>query len=344
MTTSPPPAPPAAPPPAAHAPSLRHLGPGHFTIVMGLAGLALALRRAEPVMGEAAGWAANALALLAALVFVALAVAALLRARRHPNAWAEDLRHPVRHAFVAAIPIGAILLATLGNAAFGPHAAVRALWMLGCAAQALVTVWVLARFLRGPAPGWAGVTPALIVPIVGNVLAPLAGPSLGFEAWAAAQFGLGLLLWPVVLALLLVRLVVQGPWPERLTATAFITIAPPAVAGLSALQLGAPALVGWLAWGAAAGFALVAATALPRLRTQPFALPWWAMSFPLAAFAALTLRLGAHGLGLVLLALAAAVVFGLVLATARAWRDGSLWAPEPVAAIQPVSATSTAAT
>jgi hypothetical protein len=29
-------------------------------------------------------------------VFVALALAALLRARRHAEAWAEDLRHPGR--------------------------------------------------------------------------------------------------------------------------------------------------------------------------------------------------------------------------------------------------------
>lgn len=316
---------------------LRHLGPGHFTVVMGLAGLALAFRRAEPLMGAAAGWAADGLALAAAAVFVALAAAALLRWHRHPQAWAEDLRHPVRHTFVAAIPIGVILLATLGAGVFGPHPAVRAAWMIGCAAQVLVTVWVLARWLRAPAPGWAGVTPALIVPIVGNVLAPLAGPSLGLEGWAAAQFGLGLVLWPAVLALLLVRLVVQGPWPERLTATTFITIAPPAVSGLSALQLGAPPVVGWMAWGVAAGFALLAASVLPTLRTQAFALPWWAMSFPLAALAALTLRLGVPGLGVALLALAAAVVFGLLLATARAWRDGSLWAPEPVAAIHPVA-------
>lgn len=317
--------------------SLRHLGPGHFTIVMGLSGLALAFRRAEPLMGDLARRIGDGLALAAAAVFAALAIAAALRVRRHPTAWAEDLRHPVRHVFVAALPIGLILVATLAAGSFGAHPAVVAAWRAGCAAQALVTVWVLARFLRAPSPGWAGVTPALIIPIVGNVLVPLAGVTLGQEAWAAAQFGLGVALWPVALALLLVRLIVQGPWPDRLTATVFITIAPPAVIGLSALQLGAPPVIGWMAWGTALGFAVLSASVLPRLRTQAFGLPWWAMSFPLAAFAALSLRLEVPVMGVLLLALAAVVVFGLSLATLRAWRDGSLWAPEPVAAAQPVA-------
>jgi tellurite resistance protein len=37
---------------------------------------------------------------------------------------------------------------------------------------------------------------------------------LGQPEWAAAQFGIGLLFWPVVLVLLLVRLAHQGIWHQ----------------------------------------------------------------------------------------------------------------------------------
>jgi tellurite resistance protein len=315
--------------------SLRHLGPGNFAMVMGLAGLGLAWHRAEPLMGPVAGTLSAALAALAALVFVALSVASVLRALRHPEAWAEDLKHPVRHAFVAAIPISLILLATLAYGFWGAKLWVAAAWGLGCVAQAAVTLWVLARWWRGPAVGHAGLTPVLIIPVVGNVLAPLAGVGLGFEAWSAAQFGLGLFLWPLVLALLFQRLVTHGLWPERLLATGFITIAPPAVVGLGALQFGAPAVLAWMAWGVALGFLLLSLTLLPRLKRTGFALPFWALSFPLAAFAALTLRLPTGPLSLLLLALASVVVFGLLLATLRAARGGTLWVAEPVAVIVP---------
>lgn len=108
--------------------ALKFLFPGWFAIVMGLTGLALAWHRAGPVMGELAQGITLALAMLAAAVFVVLAVASLVRRQRHPQAWAEDLRHPVRHVFVATIPIGALLLATVGVALLGTHPAARALW------------------------------------------------------------------------------------------------------------------------------------------------------------------------------------------------------------------------
>jgi tellurite resistance protein len=328
----------------AHAP-LRHLTPAWFAIVMGLAGLALAWHRGSTMLGESATAVAAVLALLAAVVFAVLAPAALWRLQRHPEAWMEDLRHPMRHPFVAAMPISLLLLATLALALFGPGPLARAAWWAGSLIQLATTVWVLARWWRGNQAGglqWAGMTPALFIPVVGNVLVPLAGVPLGHEDWAAAQFGIGLLFWPVVLVLIAVRVVVQGLWPERLRPSVFIVIAPPAVVGLGLLQFGAPALLAWGCWGLALFGLLWAATQARAISALPFALPHWAMSFPLAALAALSLRLATPGtafglLALALLALATLVVAALMLGTLRGLRNGTLLAPEPVAAIQPVA-------
>lgn len=324
-----------------HSPqALKYLVPGWYALVMGLAGLALAWHQAARQMGEAAEGIALVLAGVAALVFAVLAAATSLRGLHHAEAWAEDRRHPVRHTFVATLPISMILLATLAVALFGAHPLAAALWWAGALAQAWVTWWVLGRWWA--ALPWASVTPALFIPVVGNVLVPLAGVPLGHEAWSAAQFGMGLLFWPVVTVLLFVRIASHGAWPERLKPTVFILIAPPAVVGLAALRFGAPPLVAWMLWGAALfTFAWVAKEAR-AIAALPFSLPHWALSFPLAALAALTLRLAENGsamavLGLALLALATLAVAALVLGTVRGLRDGTLLAPEPVAAIQPVS-------
>ena len=334
----------------AHPTPLKFLGPAWFTPVMGLSGLALAWQAAEPLMGELAGAGALVLGGAAALVALVLAVLSLLRWQRHPQALADDLKHPVRHAFVAAMPIALILLTTVATRLTGPSAPVQGLWALGCAWQLGVTVWVLGRWLRPGAgkdvlPLWPGVTPILILPVVGNVLAPLAGVSLGLPHWAAAQFGIGLLLWPVVLALLLARIALNGMWPDRLLPTTFITIAPPSVIGLSALELQAPLMLVWMAWGMALWFVLWSGTVFPRVLNQPFTLGFWALSFPLAAFGTLTLRLSATQPGGVLqmvavaaLAAASLVIAALTLATVRGLRDGSLLAPEPVATLNLVAA------
>jgi tellurite resistance protein len=331
---------------AAHPTPLKFLFPGWYAIVMGLAGLALAWHRAVPLMGEVAGDAAIVIGALAAAVFTALLVATVLRGQRHPEAWAEDRRHPVRHTFVATLPISLLLLATVGTALAGVSPVTRTLWWAGCAGQLWVTVWVLRRWWAGNGPGglqWAGVTPALFIPVVGNVLVPLAGVPLGHAEWSLAQFGIGLMFWPPVLVLLVVRIAVQGLWPDRLRPTLFILLAPPAVVGLSALQLGAPLAVGWLCWGMALFTFLWVGTQARLIAAMPFGVSHWAVSFPLAAFAALTLRLATPGgplavLGPALLALATLVVGVLLLGTWRGLRDGSLLAPEPVAMMTPSAA------
>lgn len=331
---------------AHHSTPLKFLFPGWFSLVMGLAGLAAAWHQAQPLMGEMAGAVALVVGLVAGATLALLSLASALRLQRHPQAWAEDLRHPMRHVMVATLPIAAMQVAGVGVALAGPLPWIAALWWVGSLGQFVVTVWVMGRWWLGHQAGgltWSVVTPALFIPIVGNVLAPLGGVPLGYPEWSAAQFGVGLLLWPVVQTMLMVRLAAQGSWPARAQPGIFIFIAPPAVVGLAALHFGAPALWVWMCWGTALFSFLWVATQTRAILALPFGLPHWGMSFPLTALAALTLRLATPGgllavLGPALLALASLVILGLLAATLRGLRDGSLLAPEPVAPIVAVGA------
>ena len=127
-------------------------------------------------------------------------------------------------------------------------------------------------------------------------------------------------------------------WPERLLPTTFISIAPPAVIGTAALQLGGPVVLGWMCWGIALFFLLWSAQIGRRMLAQPFSIAFWSMGFPLAAFASLSLRLavqhpGAQAPAMIALALASLVGVVLTIATWKGWREGSLLQPEPVAIV-----------
>jgi tellurite resistance protein len=316
--------------------NIKFLGPQWFATVMGLAGLALAWAAAVPTMGPAAEWVARGIGGVAALLFLVLLALFSRRGQLYPEALTADLLHPVRHAFIATITVALILLATLGTALFGVSVVWESLWLIACVLQFAVTVWVLSRWWNGNNIGgfqWPGITPVLIIPVVGNVLAPLAGVPLGQQEWAAVQFGVGAFLWPVVLVLIFVRIGVHGLWPDRLLPTGFITVAPPAVIGLALLRFEAAPVWSQGCWGIALFFLLWAAQVLRPMLAQPFSMAWWALSFPLAAFAALTLRLAPTGqpftfLAMPVLALATLVIGALCLWTVRGLQRGTLLVPE----------------
>ena len=340
---------------------LQHLGPGCYAVVMGLCGLSLSWQAATVQLGAAAHALALALGGLAAVAFALLLVATLMRGWRHPQAWAADRQHPVRHTFIATFPAALILLAMTGLALGAPLPPMRALWWAGSGLQLAVTLWVLVRWFDpklNSTQRWASATPALLIPIVGNVLAPQAGLPLGHSEFALAQFGIGVMFWPVLMALLLCRIASHGLWPDRLLPTTVIFIAPASLVGLTAWQLGAPPALCWMLWGMAMFSLLWVGSLARRIARLPFGLPHWAMSFPLTAIASLTLRLAgpaageasgppAHplmaALGIALLLLASAVICALLLATLRGLVRGDLLVAEPEpSATLPVSTASPA--
>lgn len=322
----------------APASSLQHLGFAWFAMVMGLCGLSLAWARATPQLGTVALKVSFAVGVLAAVVFSVLLLGKCWRLVRFPQAVLADARHTLRHVFVAAIPSSLVLLPTVWVVHAGYSRWVDAVWMLGAAGLLLVTLAVLRRWLQ---PGlsaqdfWATMTPALFIPVVGHVLPALAGVSLGHPVWAAAQFGLAAVLWPVALVLVLVRIGMVGLWPQRMLPAIFITIAPPSVLALSGDQLGAPEVLVHMLAGVALFFTLLSLSVLKRCLQQPFGMSYWSMSFPLAASAALGLHLspvpGAWQFVAVLwLVLVTSVIGGLLLATLRGLVQGQLLVPEGV--------------
>ena len=317
---------------------LEHLSPIWFVPVMGTTGLALAWRQAQPLLGEGALWVSAALGAFAALAFVVLALLTAWRQWRWPQSLRIEWMHPVRYVFLAAPSASLILLATLGLALEPLHALPRglwdALWCTGAVLQAVVTLGVLWRWQRLRAARWPGVTPGLLIPVVGNVLVPLGGEALGHGDWAWLQWAVGVALWPLVLWLLWQRLQRIGPWPARLRASVFVLVAPPSVIGLGLLLAGMPVMGSLALWGLALAFVVLALRQLPGCFEQAFGMPMWSLSFPLAAFATLSVRLAQTGvlpgwLGMLALALASMAVAALLRWTAWGLRRGELLQPEP---------------
>lgn len=260
---------------------LRHFPVSWFSVVMGLAGFTVAVGKAEKAWGLAVPISSLLLA-LTALVALVLALLYGLKWLRHPVDARAEWRHPVKLAFVPTASIALLLLsvATLHSA---PEVS-RALWGVGAAAHLALTLMVMSSWIHHEHYQIQHLNPAWFIPVVGNILVPIAGVQHAPVELSWFFWSIGIFFWPVLTAILLHRLIFNGSLPERLMPTLFIFIAPPAVGFIAYVQLtGGVDHFARILYSLAGFFTLLLFTQWRVFSRLKFFLSWWAYSFPLAA-------------------------------------------------------------
>ncbi|MCD6639349.1 MAG: SLAC1 anion channel family protein [Nocardioides sp.] len=318
-----------------HRQSLAHLPVPLFAAVMGLGGTALAWRRASLVWAVPE-WVALVFLGLAVVAMVVVAGAYVAKWVTHPHAAAAELRHPMRIAFVPTVTIAILVVATAAQDVNEPVAT--GLWWIGAVGHLIATVWVLSEWSTRPDIGAGHITPAWFIPVVGNVVTPLAAPTIGDVDLGWFAFGVGVVFWIALLPLVLERVLTHDQvFPPKLLPTWAVFIAPPSVALLSwhSLTGDLDGPVPRVLYAASVMFLVLVLAQWRRLRTAPFGVPWWAYTFPFAAVAAAAVAMaGARGtwpyevVAATLLAWASLVVLAVLGATLRLLARGRLLVPE----------------
>lgn len=260
-----------------------------FATVMGLSGLTLATHKVETLWGLHG--LSTALFGVTLAVFCLVACTYGLKALRHPQAVVAEWNHPIRIAFFPASSIGLILL---GSAAVSVNLALaQGLWTFGAALHLVLTLAVMRSWIDHSRYEIAHSNPAWFIPVVGNVLVPIAGLRFAPADVSWFFFSIGLVFWVVLLTIVVYRLIFHPPLPGKMVPTLFILLAPPSAGFLSwvALTGGVDAFARIL-YFAAVFFFLLLLTQLPKFAKVGFAMSWWAYSFPMAAFTIATLVMG----------------------------------------------------
>ncbi|KPQ30500.1 MAG: tellurite resistance protein [Marinobacter excellens HL-55] len=296
-----------------------------FATVMGLAGLTIALHKAEIVFELGAQPSILVLALTIA-VFLTLTALYILKATRYPQRIKEELNHPIKLNFAPTISIGLILISI---AVLPLHqGASLIVWSLGTFLHLGFTLYVLSVWIHHTHFEINHMNPAWFIPIVGNILVPIAGVQHGFTELSWFFFSIGLVFWLVLLTIIFNRMFFHHPLPGKLLPTLFILIAPPGVGFVSWMQLnGELDAFARILYYSALFLTLMLFTQVSRFLKLQFFLSWWAYSFPIAAITIATLemyqRLDAaffKWLGILLLVTLVALIAGLLVRTAVAIR------------------------
>ena len=295
-------------PPPAQRP-IAYLPIALFGSVMGMSGLSVAWRLASAHFG-APDWVAGAIAIVAALAFVAVAAGYLVKMVAAPDAVAAEFQHPIAGNLFGTVLISVLLLPIV----LAPVAlrVAQGMWIVGAAGM-VGFAWLMVDRWMGNRQQVDHATPAWIVPVVGLLDVPLAVPVLGMPAAQGLMvpcLAIGMFFAVPLFTLVFARLVFQPPLPPALQPSLLILVAPFAV-GFSTYV----ATTGRVDDFAEALYSLmlfILTVLVGRLRRLalccPFRVSWWAVSFPLAASASASLRYASARTGPVTDAIALALL------------------------------------
>ncbi len=309
---------------ANNAPRLKFFPISFFAMVMGLSGFALATSAFEKAMSMT-----NLLSMIFLWVaggfFIFYVLAYLLKTIRHREAVMAEWQHPVKISFFPAITISMLLLA-VGCEHIAPVIS-KTLWWIAAPLNLLATLMILTKWMKQDHFKMLHMGPVWFIPVVGNVIAPIAGVGIAPMELNWFLFSVGLMFWIILLPIIMNRLFFHDPVPEFLMPSLFIFIAPPAVAFLAFTNLTLNQLSPFaiFLYDAALFFFMLMLFQLNTLRKLPFTLSWWAYSFPVAAITTATYKYGVLSgtswfinLGTILYIMLCALIMFLLLRTLSA--------------------------
>ncbi len=321
-------------------PQLKYVPVSFFAAVLGLAGATITWQRAERLL--ALPFAVSGMALVLSLAaFLAIATLYALKAARHFDAVKREFAHPVKINFFPTISIS-LLLFSIAFLHLN-HDISRYVWIAGTAAHLAFTLAILSVWMQRSTLQIQHINPAWFIPVVGNIIVPIAGVDHALVEVSWFFFSVGLIFWIILFTLVLYRLIFHHPpLPERLVPTLFIMVAPPAIGFISYTKIMDHAISGFeldsfarmLYYFALFLFMLLLVQYRQFVRI-PFYLSWWAYSFPLAAITIATVLMTAEtgviffqALAYMLLIVLAALIILLIVRTFSAIVNKKLFVEE----------------
>jgi tellurite resistance protein len=310
---------------------LAYFPASFFGMIMGVTGTAIAFKKTESFWAFGSGMG-QGLVYFATLLFAILALAYAAKIVRFPKEVVVELKHPVKMNFVPAISISLLLL-SIAYYGLGQVEVSRILWIVGAVIQLSLTLWVLYNWVHHDFFVPEHSNPAWFIPIVGNIVVPIAGVHHAPLDVSWFFFAIGLIFWVALKAILLNRIIFHAPLAERLVPTLFIFIAPPAVGFISyvALNGGEVNQFAKVLYMFALFLTLLMAVSFGKFRKLNFALSWWAYTFPLAAMSIASFLMAQksgesfyQGMGIAVLSVLSVMVLWFGFKTFKAFKAGKI--------------------
>jgi len=251
-----------------------------FSIIMGLSGLTIALGKFYHMQ-----WIPKLFHDISLFFTFALFLVFLVVYGRKTIKYTEevivDFSHKIRINFFSAISISFLLL-SIAFMAYWPFLSL-ILWWVGLITHTYLMFYTISFWIQRNID-IKFMNPAWFIPVVGNMLVPIAGVEYMPKAFSFFYFASGFFFWIVLFVIFMNRVIFHHQLPQKFLPTLFILIAPPAIGFIAYIRI-------TQSWDSFAIFLLLMAYFFVILimflyksfHKLKFFISWWAFTFPLMA-------------------------------------------------------------
>jgi tellurite resistance protein len=213
---------------------LRNFPISFFAPVLGFAGFSLALQKIELMFFISNMWSLSLL-IITIILFVIILIAYLLKFLVFYSEVVKEYQHPIKINF---FPLISKILLVLSVVFLSINMiASKWLWIIGVIINTIFTLSILGEWISKEHFRIEHISPAWFIPVVGNLIVPIAGMQHFPAEISWFFFSIGITWMFILTTIVLYRLIFHEPLAKKLVPTFFILFAAPAIAFIAYYKL-----------------------------------------------------------------------------------------------------------
>ncbi len=257
-----------------------------FATIMGLAGLTLVYRRGSEVL-QIPTFISTLMMIITTIVFFTIVYLYISKIIKYKDEVKKEFSHPVRINFFAASSISTLLLSMVYR--HNIDVVSQSLFFIGAALHIFFTFYTIKFWINNNLEMQHS-NPAWFIPIVGNLIVPIAGKGFVNDAVLYFYFSIGIFFWIILFAIILNRIIFHAQFMPKFMPTLFILIAPPAIGFISYIKLtGNLDFFAQILFNLGLFFTILVFVMYKNFINIKFFISWWAFTFPMAAITLATI-------------------------------------------------------
>ncbi|MGE4383107.1 MAG: SLAC1 anion channel family protein [Arcobacter sp.] len=251
-----------------------------FATIMGLGGLTLVYERLNTIFSFPNYLALFMLGISTFLFFLVL-IFYILKLIKYKDEVKKEFSHPIRVNFFAAFSISMLIL-SIDYRHYYTNVS-ELFFIFGAIFHIFFTYYTI-RFWINNNLEMQHSNPAWFIPIVGNLIVPIAGKGFVDDSILYFYFSIGIFFWIILFSIILNRIIFHNQFAPKFMPTLFILIAPPSIGFISYIKLtGSLDFFAQILFNLGLFFTILVFVMYKNFVKIKFFISWWAFTFPMTA-------------------------------------------------------------